>query len=130
MCCVFQCGGLEFLDKDDTVMTGKNLQTAPMYLLRQTLYNGHLLGPVTYTCCWAFGSGAVTTSFNDLSLSRPGIESRFPYARRTLDLYWALWPVFNFSINIYVNVSIWYNCIFVSIAHINLHTLTLMNRSF
>ena len=26
----------------------------------------------------AFRSGAVTTCFNDLSLSRPGIEPRFP----------------------------------------------------
>ena len=28
--------------------------------------------------CRAFGSGAVTTCFNDFDLSRPGIELRFP----------------------------------------------------
>ena len=28
------------------------------------------------TCCRAFGSGAITTCFNDLGLSRPRIEPR------------------------------------------------------
>ena len=32
----------------------------------------------TYTCCWAFGSGAVTTCFNNLGLSWPEIEPRSP----------------------------------------------------
>ena len=32
----------------------------------------------THTCYRAFGSGAVTTFFNDLGLSRPGIEPRSP----------------------------------------------------
>ena len=27
-----------------------------------------------YTCCWAFSSGAVTTCYNDIGLSRPGFE--------------------------------------------------------
>ena len=44
--------------------------------LHMTLYNGHLRGSVTLTCCRAFGIGAVTTRFKDLGLSRPGIEPR------------------------------------------------------
>ena len=32
----------------------------------------------THTCCQAYHSGAVTTSFNNLGLSRPGIEPRSP----------------------------------------------------
>ena len=44
--------------------------------LHNTLYNGHLRGSVTPTCCRAFGIGAVTTRFKDLGLSRPGIEPR------------------------------------------------------
>ena len=32
----------------------------------------------THTCCQAFGSGADTACFNDLGLSRPGIEPRSP----------------------------------------------------
>ena len=41
-----------------------------------SVYNGHLRGPVTlmHTYCRAFGSGAVTTSFYDLGLSRLGFE--------------------------------------------------------
>ena len=31
MCSNLHCVGLEFLDKDDTIMTGKNLGTATMY---------------------------------------------------------------------------------------------------
>ena len=38
------------------------------------VYNGHLRGPVTHTFCRVFGSGAVTTSFYDLGLSRLGFE--------------------------------------------------------
>ena len=51
-----------------------------------TVYNGHLRGPVTLTLV-AFGSGAVTTCFYDLGLSRPGIKPRSPHTRRTLYLY-------------------------------------------
>ena len=36
------------------------------------VYNCHLWGPVTHTYCRAFGNGAVTTTFNDLGLSRLG----------------------------------------------------------
>ena len=43
-----------------------------------TLYNGHLRGPVTLTPCRAFGSGAVTTCFYDLGLSRGRIEPQSP----------------------------------------------------
>ena len=32
----------------------------------------------THTCCQRFGSGAVNICFNDLCLSRSGIEPRFP----------------------------------------------------
>ena len=32
----------------------------------------------TRTCCRALGSGAVTTFFNDLGLSQPGIEPQCP----------------------------------------------------
>ena len=51
------------------------------HLLRHgpTLYNGN--SPRTRdnpTCYRAFGSGAVTTCFYELGLSRPGIEPRFP----------------------------------------------------
>ena len=42
------------------------------------LYNGHLQWSVTLTPCRTFGSGALTTCFNNLGLSRPGIELRFP----------------------------------------------------
>ena len=44
-------------------------------LFGSTLYNGHLRGPVTLT---PVGSGADTTSFYDLGLSRPGIGLRSP----------------------------------------------------
>ena len=43
-----------------------------------TLYNGHLVTHDTYTCCRAFGSGAVTTSGNDLGLSLPGSNPDLP----------------------------------------------------
>ena len=33
---------------------------------------------VTHTCCRSYGSGAVTTSFYDLGLSRPGIKPWSP----------------------------------------------------
>ena len=39
-----------------------------------SVYTGHLRGPVTHTYCCAFGSGAVTTCFNDLGLSRLEFE--------------------------------------------------------
>ena len=32
--------------------------------------------PDNHTCCQAFGSGTVTTCFNDLCLSRPGLKPR------------------------------------------------------
>ena len=42
-----------------------------------SVYNGHLRD--THTYCRAFGSGAVTTRFNDQGLSRLGFEhSTFP----------------------------------------------------
>ena len=46
-----------------------------LHLLRHgpTLYNGHLRGPVTLT---PFGSGAVTTCFYDLGLSRLPLRHR------------------------------------------------------
>ena len=37
-------------------------------------YNGHLRGPVTLTYCRALSSGAITTWFCDLGLSRLGFE--------------------------------------------------------
>ena len=44
-----------------------------------TLYNGHLRAPVTLTpCSQVFGSGTVTTCFNDLGLSWPGLELQSP----------------------------------------------------
>ena len=46
-----------------------------------TLYDGHLRGPVTLTCCRAFDSGAVTTYFYDLGLSSLGIEPQSPACR-------------------------------------------------
>ena len=39
-----------------------------------SVYNGHLRRPVRQTCCRAFSSGAVITSFNDLDLSRLGFN--------------------------------------------------------
>ena len=48
----------------------------PHLLLHEpTIYNGHLQEPATLT---PVGSGAVTPWFNDLGLSRPGIEPRSP----------------------------------------------------
>ena len=44
-------------------------------MTRPTLDNGHLQGPVTLT---PVASGAVTTGFNNLGLSRPGIEPQSP----------------------------------------------------
>ena len=38
------------------------------------VYNGHLRGPMTHTCCRAFSSGAVTTCFYDSGLSRLGFK--------------------------------------------------------
>ena len=34
-----------------------------------SVYNGHLRGPVTHTCCRAFSNGTVTTRFFDLGRS-------------------------------------------------------------
>ena len=50
------------------------------HLLYVTVYNGHLRGPVTLmpTWCRVYGSGAVTTCFNDWSLFKSGIEPRSP----------------------------------------------------
>ena len=36
----------------------------------------------SHTCCRAFGSGAVSTCFNDLGHSRPGIEPRIRYKKQ------------------------------------------------
>ena len=43
--------------------------------LEASIYNGHLRGPVTITYCRASGSGAVTTCFYDVGLSRLGFEN-------------------------------------------------------
>ena len=40
-----------------------------------SVYNGHIRGPVTLTYCRAFSSGAVTSCFYDLGLSRLGFEN-------------------------------------------------------
>ena len=68
-----------------------------------TLYNGHLQAPVTLTP-WSrvFGSGALSTCLNDLGLSWPGIELRFPVcAANTTKLFYrvevALYMINNFS---------------------------------
>ena len=42
--------------------------------LKDTNYRTH----DTYTCCRAFGSGAVTTCFNKLGFSRPEIGPKSP----------------------------------------------------
>ena len=43
-----------------------------------SVYNGHIRGLVTLTPVSELSSGAVTICFNDLCLSRPGIEPWFP----------------------------------------------------
>ena len=48
-----------------------------------TVYNGHLRWPMTLTCWRAFDSGAVTTCFYDLGLSRSEIEPRSPSCEAT-----------------------------------------------
>ena len=54
----------------------KKKGTSSIYILfGPTLYNGHLQGPGTLA---PVGSGADTTSFYDLGLSRPGIGLRSP----------------------------------------------------
>ena len=45
----------------------------PQLLHRAFIHNGHLRGPVTFTRR-EFGTGAVTTCFHDLGLSRLGFE--------------------------------------------------------
>lgn len=51
-----------------------------------TIYNGHLRRPLS-----PVGSGAVTTYFNDLGMSSPGIEPRSPALRRTRSTLMQLW---------------------------------------
>ena len=51
------------------------------------LYNGHLQGPMTHTCCQAFGCGAVTSSFMTRVCRDQGSNHDLPHARRSLYLY-------------------------------------------
>ena len=41
-----------------------------------SVYNGHLSGPVTQTCCLPLSSGAFTTCFNDFGLYRLRMKIR------------------------------------------------------
>ena len=54
----------------------------------------------TRTCCRAFGRGAVTSSYNFLGLSRPGIEPR----SRGFQIQWALSPSGRGGLEIFLGI--------------------------
>ena len=68
----------------DVTITGEELQIFYLYSALMAIKQWwffdvpHLLWHEQTLYCQTFGSGAVTTSFNDLCLSRPGIEPRSP----------------------------------------------------
>ena len=63
------------------VIEQRDIFSVPQLLWhRASVYNGHLRGPE----CRAFGSGAVTTCFNDLSVTAEIQTPKLPIAGRTL----------------------------------------------
>ena len=80
----------------------------------------------THTLCLAFSSGTIITCFNDLGLSRPGIEPDLPHARRTLyQKATAAFKYFWYNKNMRVEMTTY--IVFVHVLSIHLLKKSLLN---